>query len=377
LYVSNGTDVRAVRLDTGRQVFEARGARPAFDWSRLYSAWQSDGHTVVAQLDPRTGAIASTQTIEPGFVVRAVTRDGRTVALGPPPLRGPLYQPSPRQETTLVVVRDGGPAHLVAPGNLEPEEFSADGHTLFVLDFTPALAPVKYQVRALDLDTGMVSDVASPDKDLQQAMGATARTQSLSPDGSRLYTLYTLLNGPTNGHRRAFVHVLDLAGKWAHCVELPASFGNVAAAPAAMTVSADGRNIYVYDGESGRVADVDTVAIALRRTTATGLRTTTSAAATMRHDGAVIVAAGRHVAVLDSTSLRRQAIWAMRQNVVDLQSTNSDELFVASTNGVVIADPTTGAERSRIPLRDIAAISRIGSPSAQVTSPRQGFLCAC
>jgi hypothetical protein len=97
----------------------------------------------------------------------------------------------------------------------------------------------------------------------------------------------------------------------------------------------------------------------------------------MRRDGAVIVAAGRRVAVLDSTNLRRAATWELRQDVVDLQSASSDELFVASANGVVIADSTTGAERRRIPVRDIAAISRVGSPTARVTSPRQGFRCAC
>jgi hypothetical protein len=380
LYVNEGSDVRAVSLDTGRTVFAAPGARPAFDWSRLYSARQEDGATLVSRLDPRDGKVLASQAVQPGLVVRAVSADGRTVALAAPALRDRGYRPAPRAETQIVLIRDDGPPRrLVVAGNLEPEEFSADGESLFVLEFTPALEPVKYQVRELDVATGQVDDVSSPDKDLQRAMGATARTQALSPDGTRLYTLYTLTDAEdAPGGQRAFVHVLDLAGKWAHCVELPRPFGNVPDAAAAIAVSGDGRHVYVYDGRSGRVADVDSVRLRVRHVASSGPAAATTAAATMLQDGGLAVAGGRRVVVLDAESLARRQTWTASRPVADLQGApDSDALFVATHDGVAIVDPATGAERRRIGVRDVSAISRVGSAPRIVVSSREVVQCAC
>src|SRR5207244_13219195 len=116
---------------------------------------------------------------------------------------------SGRAATDLVIARaDGSPPRQYSlPGNLSPEAFSSDTDALFVIQYSPPMAPDRYRVRRLDLATGTIGDVASPDADLQADMRGTAQVQSFSPDGNRLYTLYTRIEG---SRRRAFVHVLSL-----------------------------------------------------------------------------------------------------------------------------------------------------------------------
>src|SRR5206468_3501415 len=78
--------------------------------------------------------------------------------------------PGGRADTDIVVAGRGSAStfrhHL--PGNLVPEAFSTDGRALFVIQYSPPLAPDRYRVRRLDVQSGRLDDVASPDKDLQE-----------------------------------------------------------------------------------------------------------------------------------------------------------------------------------------------------------------
>ena len=173
------------------------------------------------------------------------------------------YRPEGRATTELVVVRFDGstPRHLQLTGNVEPEALSSDGSTIFALDYRPALSPDRYRVRRVDVATGLISDVPSNDKEIRGDMQGVARTQALSPDGSRLYTLYTV----PGDQPREFVHVLSLDAQTANCVDLPVPFGRDTGSMA-LAPSPDGLHLYVADATHRVLADVDTQALTVTRT---------------------------------------------------------------------------------------------------------------
>ena len=76
---------------------------------------------------------------------------------GLPFLHGALTQQTTRTVDTGEAQDDGvGPAQpeprrYMLAGNFEPEAFSLDGRALFVIEFSPPLAPYRYRVRSLDL----------------------------------------------------------------------------------------------------------------------------------------------------------------------------------------------------------------------------------
>jgi YVTN family beta-propeller protein len=380
LFLSTATGLRAVHADSGVGVFDAVGAVPSADWSQLYSAAQDGGSTVVSRLDGRTGASTSAFTVEPNLVVRAVSGEGTAVALGPPRVAAQNgYAPTGRAATVVVVARDGNPPRRYElAGNLEPEAFSVDMTTLFVLDYSPALAPVRYQVRQVDLASGKVLDVISPDKDLQRAMGATARNQALAPDGRRLYTLYTLVGDDAAAAARpAFVHVLSLDGKWAHCVHLPPPFGNAPEGPSAVTVSADGRRVYVVDGTSGALAVVDTAGLRVVRTARMGTAPTSAVSAAVGADGKLYVARGTQVEVWDGTTLRRLTSWHLRDGVGALQAApRGSGVYAALPNRVALLD-ANGSEVRHLGVANVVAISHVGAAPNPLVPNRSGFPCAC
>ena len=106
--------------------------------------------------------------------------------------------------------------------------------------------PTGYQLRQLDLGNRTVSgDVRRVDEDETGVMQGIARTHTMAATAARLYTLYTVAG------QRAFVHVLDLRDKYAHCVDLPLPFGTGPQSAVALAMSPDGYAV-VRSGPSQR-----------------------------------------------------------------------------------------------------------------------------
>jgi hypothetical protein len=182
-----------------------------------------------------------------------------------------LYVPEPRDETTINVVWSDGrePRTYTLEGNFEPETFSTDEETLFLLEFFPPSAPDRYFVRQLDLASGETSNVETPDQELgielNPEMRGHARAQAMAPDGSYLFSLYTIGKGETPVHdpddpetdRWAFVHTLNLDEKWSHCIFLPLPFGTKSESALSLGMSGDGKHLFVIDAATESVARVD------------------------------------------------------------------------------------------------------------------------
>jgi hypothetical protein len=358
----------SVDPDTGRVGFEQIGAVGSFDGQHIARAThRPDGTTRVASLDPFTGQPVSSVAVPGQLGVRVVAADGR-VALGPADVDpGPLPAPAPRTETPIAVTdpATGEQRTYRLDGNIEPEAFSTDGRSLFVIRYVPPTAPTEYQVSRLDLETGELGGVYGRDStdERQEQMGGTARTQVWAPDGSRLYTLYTTYEGssPTS-----FIHVLSLDEGWAFCLGLPEPIGW--AGEASLAVSPDGRTVYATD-TTGVIAAADTESLTVDRTAA--LTPAEGAVISAAMDGErLFVGSGTEIVVLDPDQLTPTDRWTVNREIMHLRvDDRRDELVAISARQLMtFALDESDPEGVRLRYTDPVPVAGTGTPALQ---------CAC
>lgn len=378
----------------GAITFSASGAVPSSDWSTVFRVARRASATVipglafrrtrVAAIDPRSGTEVWNRVHDGDLVVGTVSADGRQAALV---TDGPAADGYPAGRSSTTIVLDGPglarPHHLKLAGNSEPEAFSLDGRALFVIEFTPALAPDRYRVRRLDLASGRVGDVYSVDGHLQTAMRGTARTQALAPDGKRLYTLYWLADPTVPGAGRAFIHVLSLDEQWAHCVDLPRPVGSGSEQANALTLTPDGSRLYVADAESGTVAEMDTKQLRVTRTSSVVLRGSGPVRAGVgppgwKTDATLYLGRGHRLAEVDTRTLRTSKLWAVRGRISGIQpASDGRRVFVAVVDRVVVLDHTAGRAIGVLAAADLRGIDQLGLASGGLDSARAQILCAC
>jgi hypothetical protein len=350
---ANGPPVLLVGTPSGVTVFDtatstlsppAPRAVTSPDGALLVRADLLGTRTWVRAVDLASATNRWDARVEGTFEPRAVSADGARVALTPPPgaLEAGAVAPG-RTTTDLAVVHNDGTSETYeVNGNVEPEAFSLDGTTLFVVQYLPARLPTSYQVRQLDLATGELADVESVDGELHGRMSGTARTQVWDPDGSRLYTLYTQEVGNST---TAFVHVLDLDEEWAHCVLLPDGFTPSSAGVAL----ADGaKDLYVADVVGGVVAKVDTQELTVVDE-ATMDPVPTAYMSPMAVVGeTVFVGADRDVRRLDRVTLDELGSLRTGVDVVGIQRGRDETaVFIATPGALLLLDLATGSVLER------------------------------
>lgn len=272
--VSDGAGrISLIDLETGEAAFTVTDAVRAPAGETIVRAqWEEPDITSLETVDPESGQVITSTRINGRLEIRAVSPFGRAVALMSPRSKtAGLYVPEPREKTTITVAWSDGqePVTYSLRGNFEPETFSTDETTLFLLEFFPPTDPDRYYVRQLDLATGEVSVVETPDQELgiqlNPEMRGHARAQAMSPDGKFLFSLYTIGRGEDPVHdpedpetdRWAFVHTLNLEEKWSHCIFLPTPFGTKAESAMSLGIAGDGKHLFVIDAATEHVARVD------------------------------------------------------------------------------------------------------------------------
>jgi hypothetical protein len=326
----------------------------------------SDGGAIVTRAEPAgagsrltsyrmsTGQVVSSAVLPEPLTPRAVSPDGRLVALATPAAAGSSpYRPGRRDWTTIAVADSGGVrARHRLPGNLEPEALDSSGELLYVLDYLPPAAPDRYRVRAVNLTTGAIEPLFTRDKrpvppGTEEQMRGEGRQAVYDPSRTQLYTLYThqpdhlhtrdLVGGRDGApHVHAFVHTLNLAQRFAYCVDLPAPFGE---APAAGHAIAQGSAGYVY------VVDATTLTVTTTFAFAPPAGPIATATALTAPDGALIVAAGREVVTrgMDGALTR----WSTPAPVRGAALVG-DRLWLGQDGAAVLTDRATGAAVHRI-----------------------------
>lgn len=270
------------RIDprSGETAYTVTNAVKAPNGSSIYRAETAEQTTVVEMLDPESGDVITSIELGGELEIRAVSPLGGAVALMPAkPPSADLYVPEPREYTSINLVWNEGrrAENYTLKGNFEPETFSTDETTLFLLEFFPPTSPDRYFVRQLDLETGTVTNVATVDQEqgieLNPEMRGHARSQAMAPDGRFLFSLYTISTGeapvhdPTdpNTDRWAFVHTLNLEEKWSHCIFLPLPFGTGAESAMSLGISGDGEHLFVIDASTQHVARINAKKLEIER----------------------------------------------------------------------------------------------------------------
>jgi hypothetical protein len=310
--------------------------------------------------------------------VKIVSEDGSRAVLGPR-REAPYYRG--RRTTRLVVVgADIGRQVVEVEGNIEPEAFSTDLKGIFILRYTPARRPQSYQVLKLNLATGEIGEVYTPDAELQERMQGTARTQAISPDGHYLYTLYTTED--QDGRSHAFVHVLNLDEEWAHCIDLPDGLGHSVPELMGLVVTPDGDRLYVADAGVGSLAVVDTKALSVLESRSFSTDGSNAPLHALSGPaGELHLARGRQVATLEPGSLHIRYRTTIGGRARGLQaSADGAKLYVGLATKIEVIDAVTGASLGLLNPLGVGTIERFGPASPLPVEPEdetEKITCAC
>lgn len=374
LFLRANNGVAVIDAGSADSRFRSRTAVPAADWSTAVSAKVANRTTSLTTVDTDSGEPVWSAQAPGRLSVKTVSGDGDMVALSP--LRQADYSFG-RSTSTFVIVRKGSaqPQTIELAGNYEPEAFSTDGTSLFVLKYMPARAPARYQVRRLDLGTETVQGVFSVDAELQESMRGTARVQTVSPDGRFLYTLYSAGVG---ADRHAFIHVLNLEEKWAHCIDLPHGLGDAPQRETTVSVAPDGDVLYVANSEAALLAEIDARELSVTRTAPVAFD---PVGAGKSYSGvtsnAVFFARGSRVVAVDRRGLGELAAWDAADKITGLQAGENGRLYVAAGRTITTFDPRTGQELESFDPPRLGAIRQLGPVTRPQSYAPKNFTCAC
>lgn len=378
LFVGTGAGPLLVRVPTGSVLFEHAGAVGSLGGSFVVSPSGTEESTRLQTVDA-SGEFVGTTRVDGRMSVGVVSESGRDVALVEPlPAGWDPSVPVPRARTTIVVADPRGvraPVTYDLRGNYDPEAFSTDDRTLFLIQHLPAETPSVYRVTALDLRRGKVYAVFGPYKGPAERMPGIRLQQVLSPDGDQLYTLYSSARPGYAPHHApvtpdatvSFVHVLSLQEGWAHCVGLPKMLWDRPASEQALAPSPNGRLLYVVNAALGVVSVMDTRSLAILRTEEIGrtLDGVTSTAAVVSDDGASLyVGAAGQVERIDTDSLAIADVWDAGGVTGLGLSADGKRLYVAVGEDVKVLDARTGAELGTVAVPSPAPIDRLWTPAA-------------
>src|SRR5580765_240472 len=182
--------------------------------------------TVVARLDAQGGRIGASLLLPGTFTIPAVAYDGSASGLsgdGRTLVRIEPRASFPRAETRLAVPHTRPllwRTTITLPGDFSFDAVSPDGSSLYLIQYTSALDPTKYNVRVYDLDSSRLvkAPIVDPHERGEKMRGQPL-TRATSSDGRWAYTLYD------GAGKAPFVHALDTSNRTARCIDLDALAG--------------------------------------------------------------------------------------------------------------------------------------------------------
>jgi hypothetical protein len=377
-------DLLVVRTDAGLALVDAdagrivAGPRPGVnDVSGCAYVTSAAGARTTVDVTRSTGRRLFQSEVDGSWQVRAISPDGRLVALADP-AGSTGYLPQGRTGTTIVVADEQGERRRYPlPGCVEPEAFSAGGDYLYVLDYLPPEAPDRYRVRALDLGTGTFEALRTKDKQLvppgaEEEMHGEGRQAVYVPGQQFLFTPYT--HQPDHEHTRdliagrdnalhAFVHSLSLGAGFAYCIDLPTPFGDGVAEGHVIAVAPNGTDPIVVDTTSGALAELDAVGLQIRRVAAIP-PTRQEGPASAVLNGLLFLGRGRTVRRLRPEGYAVLDELPMANPVRGLGlSVNRRRLWVGQEAGVVAFDADSGQRLATVPVPGLVSVESVGAKS--------------
>lgn len=348
LLVGAGDAIERIDAGSGEVLFSFEHAVVSADGSALYAVRATATGSELVRADPATGEVSHAQPVPAGLQASAASQDGRVALIEAGSATFP-DAPAGRATTPVRIAATGpnaaGPSMAFElDGNFEPEAFSVRGRGLFLIEYLPPEAPDHYRVAQLDLQSGDISAVLSPDKvpssSPQSPMQGERIQRALAPDGSVMYTLYKSYALDSSGI--AFVHMLSLEGRWAHCIDMPEEMAMSPTRNKALALSPDGKRLYVTDAGTDQIVTIEPGLLAVVETASVDIPeppTSASAQAAVSADGVLYVAAGSTLTRFDVSG---QAIsplerWEMPAVITDVAVPGDGSIVDIVAGGQVYA----------------------------------------
>lgn len=272
-------DLQLVQATNGEIAFAFPAGAPRENWDRIVSATRDGASTIVRDTILQPGLGGPELRIRGAWQLPSVgldpipagrSLDGSTIAL----VEGSRDMSSGQSRFAIVehalldTVQTAGDAPLrlarivELAGAFAYDALSPDGRILYVVEHLDATAGGRYQVRAVDVATGVMRDGVIVDKgNPDETMAGSPIAQVRRPGGLVL----TLYNGPEH----PFIHALMTSEAWAICIDLPVpahgSHDDTAAFDWGLTPSADGRSVFAVNASVGLAVEVDVAGLAVRR----------------------------------------------------------------------------------------------------------------
>ena len=182
--------------------------------------------TLVARVDAQGGRISASLLLPGTFTIPAVAYDGSASGLSGDGHTLILIEPRagfPRAKTRLAVLNTQPlrwRTTITLAGDFSFDAVSPDGSSLYLIQYTSALDPTKYNVRVYDVDSSRLvkAPIVDPHERGEKMRGQPL-TRATSSDGRWAYTLYD------GAGKAPFVHALDTGNRTARCVDLDALAG--------------------------------------------------------------------------------------------------------------------------------------------------------
>jgi hypothetical protein len=253
------TGLEVVLASTREELYRLPAGVPNETWGELVAARPDERH--------RGNTLVDVVTVQPDLPARTRSLEGRwrLPQLGLDTL--PVGVSSDR--STIVLVEDGAPAEpgttrfavvrngkatrvIELKGSFEFDTLSPDGSILYVVEHLPAPPAGHYQVRAVDVATGLLRDGVIVDKrNVDASMGGWPITQ-LRHDNGMVFTLY-------RGTNHTFIHALNSIEAWAVCIGLPmvGAEDEAAAMDWGLGQAIDGRSVYAVNATLGLAVAID------------------------------------------------------------------------------------------------------------------------
>ena len=261
--------VRVKLASSGEEIIRLPLGVPDATWGRLLTVTTKRPNTLIEDLVVQPGLGGPVRSVAGAWrlptvgldpMPAGVSADGKTVVLVEDIPDADAARTVSRFAIAERSLRDE-PRIVELPGVFDFDTLSRDGSILYVAEHVPGPLAGRYQVRAVDTDTGRMRDAVIVDKtNLDEVMAGWPIDQEMRSDGVVL-TLY-------RGAEHPFIHALQSTEAWAVCIDLPKRGMDDASATADWGVVAtpDGRYNLAVNATLGIVVDVHPGDLKIRRT---------------------------------------------------------------------------------------------------------------
>jgi hypothetical protein len=276
LLVGKATEpgLHLIQATTGEAMLDLpAGAMATTDWGREIVATPAGATTTVRDLIVETGLGGPQLVIDGAWRLPTIGYDPTPVGLSADGSTAALVEATPAAAAAgravsrfavLHVVPLEGPARIIElPGSFDYDAISPDGSILYVVEHLAGEPEGRYQVRAVDVATGVMRDAIIADKrNINEAMAGWPIAQIRRPDGL-VMTLY-------RGAEHPFIHALNTAEAWAVCIDLPGAHAHDAKAALdwGLAAAPDGAAVFAVNATLGMVEDISPSDLLVRRSVA-------------------------------------------------------------------------------------------------------------